>query len=325
MEDYPKTLAEFEARFSTEEACRDYLAGLRWPKGFRCPRCGHGKAWPVGRLLYQCAGCGYQASVTAGTVFDKTRKPLTLWFRAAWWVASRRSGGSARELQKFLGIGSYQTAWVWYHKLRRSMVRPGRQRLSGIVEVAVTGREAAPASSPKTTGGAQPGVAIAVETRGKRGIGRIRLRRVADPSRAGLEAFVKSAVEPGSTVRTSAHGGFEALEALGYAHRVAGAGGTGPLDVAATRRAARVAALLEGWLLEAHQGAVRPEHLDAYLDEFTFRFNRRTAGSRGRLFHRLLRQAVLAAPAPYRDMVRRDRTRTREPLRPGDGKPEKTG
>src|SRR5438132_11140486 len=133
-EEYPRNLAELEADFGTEEACRAYLTRLRWPTGFRCPRCGSGKAWPV-RDLWQCAGCGRQTSVTAGTVFQDTRTPLTTWFRAMWCVSSSKTGTSALALQQILGLGSYRTAWAWLHKLRRAMVRPGRDRLSGEVEV----------------------------------------------------------------------------------------------------------------------------------------------------------------------------------------------
>ena len=128
MEDYPRNLPEFEARFSTEAACREYLVRLRWPDGFRCPRCGGRKDWPVRGLLRQCAGCGYQSSVTAGTIFQDTRKPLTVWFRAMWAVTSQKNGASAIGLQRVLGLGSYDTAWTWLHKLRRAMVRPGRDR-----------------------------------------------------------------------------------------------------------------------------------------------------------------------------------------------------
>ena len=135
MEDYPRNLAEFEARFSNDAACREYLVRLRWPNGFRCPRCGGRKSWPVGDVLLQCSGCNYQSSVTAGTIFQDTRKPLTLWFRAMWAITSQKNGASAIGLQRVLGLGSYQTAWTWLHKLRRAMVRPGRDRLTGCVEV----------------------------------------------------------------------------------------------------------------------------------------------------------------------------------------------
>jgi len=135
-EDYPRTLLELEERFSSEETCRAYLWQLRWPDGFHCPRCGDSRAWPTGRPeLSECGACHHQTSLTAGTVFQGTRKPLVLWFRTMWWVTSQKHGASALALQRLLGLGSYQTAWAWLHKLRRAMVRPGRDRLSGLVEV----------------------------------------------------------------------------------------------------------------------------------------------------------------------------------------------
>lgn len=132
MEDYPRTIEEFEAKFSSEEACREYLFQLRWPEGFRCPRCSHSKAWAVRTSLWQCCRCGHQTSTTAGTVFQDTRKPLKMWFRAMWYVTSQKNGASALGLQRVLGLGSYQTAWAWLHKLRRAMVRPGRDHLAGL-------------------------------------------------------------------------------------------------------------------------------------------------------------------------------------------------
>ncbi len=130
MEKYPRNLSEFEAWFDTEQACREYLFQLRWPEGFRCPRCGCGHFWPVRSVLMQCQECGHQTSVTAGTIFQDTRKPLVDWFRAMYWLASQKNGASALGLQRVLGLGSYKTAWTWLHKLRRAMVRPGRDRLS---------------------------------------------------------------------------------------------------------------------------------------------------------------------------------------------------
>ena len=135
MEDYPKTLVEFEARFSTDEACYSYLFKLRWPNGFRCPRCEGLKGWPVRAKLVECGSCGYQSSITSGTIFQKSRMPLTLWFRAIWWITSQKNGASALGLKRILGMGSYETAWSWLHKLRRAMVRPGRDQLNGMIEV----------------------------------------------------------------------------------------------------------------------------------------------------------------------------------------------
>src|SRR5438477_6146397 len=188
MEDYPRDLAEFERRFATEEACRRYLAQLRWPDGFRCPRCGRPKAWPAreGRL-WHCADCGRQTSVTAGTIFQDTRTPLPTWFRAMWWVTSQKTGTSALGLQQVLGLGSYETAWTWLHKLRRAMVRPGRDRLTGTVEVDET-----------LVGGVEEGhrrtekkalSAVAVEQVGA-GMGRIRTRQIANGPAAAVQRVV---------------------------------------------------------------------------------------------------------------------------------------
>jgi hypothetical protein len=181
VEDYPRNLAEFEARFSTEAACREYLVRLRWPDGFRCPRCGGRKDWPVRGLLRQCADCGYQSSVTAGTIFQDTRKPLMVWFRAMWAVTSQKNGASAIGLQRVLGLGSYDTAWTWLHKLRRAMVRPGRDRLSGRVEVDETywGSEEEGVRGRQTESKAL--IVIAAQKDGD-GIGRIRMRRIPDAS-----------------------------------------------------------------------------------------------------------------------------------------------
>ena len=177
MEDYPRDLLEFESRFATEEACRDYLFALRWPDGFRCPSCGHERAWPVRKVWFECARCGRQTSVTAGTIFQDTRKPLRLWFRAMWHVVSQKNGVSALGLQRVLGLGSYQTAWTWMHKLRRAMVRPGRERLTGVVEVDETywGAEEEGVRGRQTERKAL--IAVAAEERGS-GLGRIRMRRV---------------------------------------------------------------------------------------------------------------------------------------------------
>ena len=303
VEDYPRTLMELERRFATDEACREYLARLRWPRGFSCPVCGGTDAWETGRGLRMCATCKQQVSVTAGTIFQDTRTPLTLWFRAIWWVVSQKPGASALSLQRVLGLGSYRTAWTWLHKLRRAMVRPGRDRLTGEVEVDET-----------FVGGAEPGggrrhvgkkalVAVAAEVRGP-AIGRIRLRRVADSSADSLLPFVQEAVTPGTVVITDGLQSYRGLPGLGYRHDRRVLLGSGESADAVLPRVHRVASLLKRWLLGTHQGAVSREHLDYYLDEFTFRFNRRTSRHRGKLFYRLLEQAVAVDPVPYAAMVR---------------------
>lgn len=304
MEDYPKTLAELERRFATEAACVQYLYALRWPNGFGCPRCGASKAWFTNRGLCKCAACAYQVSVKAGTIFERSRSPLTTWFRAIWWVTSQKNGASAKGLQRILGLGSYETAWMWLHKLRRAMVRPGRDRLAGTIEVDET-----------YIGGEKPGkrgrgaagkalVVIAAEIKQEH-IGRIRLRRVANASAASLELAAEQAVEPGSVVRTDGWNGYNQLKCLGYVHEVVRKNahvGDNLLPYCN-----RVAALLKRWLMGTHQGAVSHEHLDYYLDEYTFRFNRRTSRYRGKLFYRLIQQAVAIEPIPYSDLVKHAR------------------
>ena len=290
---YPRTTLEFEQWFSTEEACRRYLWELRWPEGFRCPRCGSEKGWWLSRDLHRCSECDLQTSVTSGTIFHGTRKPLREWFRAIWYVTSQKQGVSALGLRRVLDLGSYRTAWLWMHKLRIAMVRPGRDRLAGVVEVDET-----------YIGGKRPGkrgrgaegkelVLIVAQEDGKR-IGRIRLRRVPDASAASLVPAVRESVESGSVVRTDEWKGYRGLGKVGYHHDVVRKDanvGENMLPLAN-----RVASLLKRWLLGTHQGAVRGSHLDYYLDEFTFRFNRRTSRSRGMLFYRLVQQAVAVAP-----------------------------
>jgi transposase-like protein len=304
VEDYPRNQAEFDARFDDAAACRAYLVRLRWPQGFRCPRCGHPKGWPVRELLFQCATCGRQTSVTAGTIFQDTRTPLPVWFRAMWCVTSQKTGTSARTLQRVLGLGSYQTAWTWLHKLRRAMVRPGRERLAGRVEVDETYIGALEAGVRGRGALKKALVVIAAEEDGA-GIGRIRLRRIRDASADTLQAFIDESIETGSVVHTDAWLGYERLKTRGYRHRITFL--SDHPDDAATDLLPRVhlvASLLKRWLLGTHQGAVSPAHLDYYLDEFTFRFNRRRSRHPGKLFYRLVQQAVAVDPAPYRQLIK---------------------
>ena len=303
MEDYPKTLAEFEARFSTEEDCRRYLFELRWPEGFVCPRCGGREAWTTERELMVCTACGYNASVTTGTIFEKTHKPLTLWFRAIWWLTALKTGASALGLQRVLGLKSYKTAWTWLHKLRRAMVRPGRDRLSGRVQVDETyiGAEEKGVRGRGTESKAL--VVVAAQENGKR-VGRIRMRRVQDASAASLHPFVEDTIEPGSVVHTDGWEGYVGLEKKGYHHEVTVLARHEESASELLPHVHHVVALLKNWMAGTLHDGVSHEHLDYYLDEFTFRFNRRTSGSRGKLFYRLMQHAVQVGPAPYKTMVK---------------------
>ena len=315
-EDYPRTLSEFEARFATERACRAFLAQLRWPDGFVCPRCQAGPGRPATRQRLICGACRYQASVTAGTIFHGSRQPLTLWLRAIWRVTAQKNGAGALGPQRILGLGQYRTAWIWLHKLRRAMVRAQRDRLSGCVEVDEIYVGGPEKGAPGRSRGRKSLVAVAAEEDGD-GIGRIRLRRAPDASASSLQAFILDAVELGSLVRTDGWRSYSQLHALGYRHRRAATGGDPERIEEHFPRVHRVAALLKRWLLGTHQGAVRKRHLDYYLDEFTFRFNRRTSRSRGLLFYRLLQQAVITHPAPESALVAPSRARSAARSRPG--------
>lgn len=293
MEDYPKTAIEFEQRFTTEEACIKYLAKIRWPEGFCCPRCGHGKAWVTEKGIYRCKNCDYQVSITAGTIFHGTRKPLKLWFHAIWYITSQKNGVSAMGLKQVLGLNRYETVWIWLHKLRIAMVRPGRDLLSGIVEIDETYIGGKKAGKQGRGAAGKTLVLVAVEDKGSH-FGRIRLHRIADASAESIIPAVKKSVEPGSTVRTDGWRGYAQLPSRGYKHIVV----RKDADVGDNLLplANRVIALLKKWLAGTHQGAVGSSHIDYYLDEFTFRFNRRTSRYRGKLFYRLIQQAVLIEP-----------------------------
>jgi transposase-like protein len=308
MEDYPRTLQELEERFSSQQACLAYLEQMRWPDGFVCPGCQCQRAWRASRGRMVCGDCGHQTTVTAGTIFARTRQPLTLWFRAIWWVTSQKNGASALGLQRILGLGSYETAWTWLHKLRRAMVRPGRDRLSGRVEVDETYIGPGEEGAVGRDAAGKALVAIAAQEDGQ-GIGRIRMARVADASAASLLPFVSGAIETGSVVHTDGWDGYSGLRKKGYRHEVTPLKRRPGAAVQLLPRVHRVASLLKRWLMGTHHGAVGHEHLDDYLDEFTFRFNRRTSASRGKLFYRLLQQAVRVEPAPYSSIIKNTRGR----------------
>ena len=244
--------------------------------------------------------------MTAGTIFQDTRTPLRLWFQAMWWVTTQKNGASALGLQRVLGLRQYQTAWTWLHKLRTAMVRPGRDLLNGRVEVDET-----------YLGGLEEGlcgrlnldkalIVVAAQEDGP-GIGRIRMRQIVDASAASLVPFVQDSVEPGSAVHTDGWLGYLPLESKGYEHEVTFLKGKKKTPSELMPRVHLVISLLKRWLMGTHQGAVSHKHLDYYLDEFTFRFNRRKSASRGKLFLRLAQQAVAVEPAPYDEIVRQTR------------------
>lgn len=281
--------------FPTEDACLEYLSLIRWPNGYVCIRCSSKDVWKMSSGLYRCKTCKYSGSVISGSLFQDTHKPLRLWFQAIWYIVNQKNGVSALGLQKALGLGSYHTAWEWLHKLRRAMVRPGRDKLSGIVEVneSLIGG----VSSGKRGRGAEGKalVLIGVEET-EDGIGRIRLSQISDASGAVLGDAIQKMIATGSTVRTDGWNGYNGLSEFGYIHLPVI--NTTIKEVDAIPLTHRVSALLKRWLLGTHHGAISHKNLPYYLDEFTFRFNRRTSNSRGKLFYRLIQQALEIDPVP---------------------------
>ena len=283
---YPGSVGEFQAWFRTDADCLDYLEWLRWPDGFVCPSCGHEGGWRLGDGRFMCPACSTRSSVTAGTIFDRTRTPLTIWYTACWLFATGKDGISALSLKRVLEISSYQTAWAMLHRLRSVLVRPGRDLLSGTVQVDET-----------YIGGAEPGLAggrargkkvltgIAVEVHEPRGLGRCRMSPLADASAETLHAFV---MDPNKL--------------LPAVHRVV--------------------SLAKRWLLGTHQGAADSTHMSHYLNEFVFRFNRRRSRSRGMVFYRVLELAVAHEPMRFQDLIASRRPRKLPPSRPnGEGIP----
>lgn len=299
MSEYPETVRAFRAAFADDTACRAYLEQIRWPTGPRCPRWPQAEVWTMKPPFCRCTACRHDFTVTAGTLFADTRLPLSLWFEAIWHVVNQKQGASALGVQRVLGV-SYLTAWRWLHKLRRAVVRPGRDRLAGTVEL-----------DEVFIGGERPGkrgrgaagkalMLVAAQADGSR-IGRIRLVRVANASQAVLTPVVRGIVEPKSQVLTDDWGGYGELAEAGYDRQVVRKSAVVGENL--LPRANRVASLLQRWLLGTHQGAVSHSHLDYYLDEFVFRFNRRRSRSRGLLFYRLVEQALAIAPVRCPQLV----------------------
>ncbi len=308
---FPSTEAEFRACFADEERCRTYLAWLKWPEGFRCAHCGGEKAYflPSKRVVYECVGCGHQVSVIAGTIFEKSKKPFALWFRAIFEVTASKQGISAAELQRKLGLGSYQTAWSWLQKIRSATVRPNREPLSGEVEI-----------DESYVGGPEPGkpgrgaekkaiVAGAVEKRGQ-GCGRVRLGLVSSVSADALIGFVHNHLEGGETAHTDGWRGYADLGKKGYQHIVSVLSRLDQTAAEVLPRVHLVFSLLKRWILGTHQGSVSVKHLAGYLEEFTFRFNRRRARRITHGAERLIGIAMLTPPRPFWNIVGRPRPET---------------
>ncbi|MBW4041751.1 MAG: IS1595 family transposase [Acidobacteria bacterium] len=301
--DYPESFRDFQEWFSSENSCRDYLTGLRWPDGFVCPRCGSSDYWRMSVGSFMCKACNRQTSVTAGTLFDKTRTPLTVWFAAAWFITSQKNGVSALGLQRVLGLKSYETAWVWMHKFRRAMV-PSDRLLSGTVELDETFVGGVTAMRPGR-GSLKTGVMIATEMITPHKHGRIRLQPT-PREEIPMVKFAERVIAPGSLIKTDGARELRRLSQMGYGHEYFTQLGSPTPAHINLPGVHRVASLLKRWLEGTLHSGISDEQLQYYLDEFTFRFNRRSSRSRGLLFYRLLTNALTTDPHPMRALVAAD-------------------
>lgn len=301
MKEYPMTFREFIKRFPDEQHCRDYLYELRFSDGFVCPKCNHDKHWKIGELLFECAKCGHQTSVIAGTIFQDTRKPLMDWFIGIWWLSTMKTGASALGLQQVLGLKSYQTSWTWLHKIRKALVNPNRSKLSGSVEIdetiiggVATGKRGRGAENKVL-------VIIAAELNGKK-IGRCRMGIISDASSDSIHPFIIENIETDSTLITDGWRGYNGIEKKGFSRKIH-VQKTNHNQEELLPHIHLIASLLKRWLLGTLHGAVESQHLRSYLDEYVFRFNRRKSAQRGLLFYRVLESAMQTKTITYEELT----------------------
>ena len=298
---YPKNQIKFDGMFKTEQDCIDYLISIRWPQGFECPTCGSVRTWEKSKKRFECIDCHTETTVTSGTIFHKSTKPLKVWFYAIWWIVAQKNGVSAKGLMKIIGLGSYRTSWTWLHKFRRLMVLSSRSKLQGIIEVdevLIGGKK-----SGKRGRGAEGKslIAVAVEVKGRK-TGRVRLAKIPDASSISLNEFIENNIKKASTIITDEWPSYNKLESMGYIHKTQKATAKDE-DEEVLPNVHRIASLLKRWLLGTHQSYVNKNKLGYYLDEYVFRYNRRTLTSRGLLFLRLIEQAVKTPPVSYKEII----------------------
>ncbi|MCK5456146.1 MAG: IS1595 family transposase [Melioribacteraceae bacterium] len=307
---YPKHFQEFLAKFQTDDDCWNYLFNVRWANGFQCPKCNGSKSFINKRRLIVCNKCRHQVSITAGTIFQGTRKPLLLWFHVMWWIAAQKTGISASNFKDFMGFGSYETAWTWLHKLRSVMVRSDREKLIGDVEVDETfigGKETGIKENGKGKTGRGSSektiVVVATECHGKQ-IGRVRFRCIESATKDNLISFIEDNIEFGSTIITDGWSGYASLsESVNYTHECKPISGSVNEAHELLPHVHMVDSLLKRWLLGTHHGRISSKHLEFYLDEFAFRFNRKLSSHRGKIFYRLVQQALDSKPNTRKAIV----------------------
>jgi transposase-like protein len=304
-EQYPKDFQEFLIQFPDENACWRYLIDFRWPDGYVCPHCQSQEYWLTAKRKIHCSKCQKEFSITSGTIFQDSKKPLLLWFHIMWWVVAQKTGASAHNLKDFMGFGSYETAWLWLHKLRRAMIREGREKLSGIVEVDETYIGGEEIGIEKKGRGAEQKslVVVATECKGKQ-IGRVRFRIIPDASSKSLDSFIEANIEEGSTIITDGWSGYTNLsQNEKFIHEEKVVSGSGKQAHELLPHVHMIDSLVKRWINGTHQGKISQKHLEYYLEEFAFRFNRKLSNHRGKLFYRLMQQSIDCSPSTYKQII----------------------
>jgi hypothetical protein len=307
--DYPRTYQELRAWFPDDDACLAYLERLRWPDGFVCPACDCAEAWRTGRKMWMCTYCKRKTSATAGTIFHRSHTPLSTWFAAIWLVTSQKNGVSAQGLQDALGFGSYETAWAWLHKLRRAMVRPDRELLGDAAGGVIVELDQSFLGGKGGTGGGTKDkipITIAVERTPGGRLGRVRLDAAEKSNSLDIIEFATEVITPGTMIHTDGARMFRRLPGLGYGHEASPSQIAGNLveNIDAVMPGPHlVSSLLKRWSGGTLHHRISSAHLPYYLDEFTFRFNRRNSKARGMLFYRLLQQAADTDPHPLKELI----------------------
>lgn len=301
--EYPDTIREFFQMFPDDESCLNYLIDIRWPTGYLCPACHQASTpWHESRNRLACPRCRHKVTVTADTIFDKTRTPLTTWLEAAWHVTTTKNGLSAKTLERTIGT-SYHVAWMMLQRFRVAMVNAERTRLTGTVEVDETFLGGEEHGGKRGRGADKDIVVIAVEIKEGKGFGRTRMRHIPDASGASLLPFIRDSISPDATLVTDAWKGYNQVEEDGYTREIRNLSDSEDFAHILMPGVHRLASLLKRWILGTHQGSVSGMHLQAYLEEYTFRFNRRNARSRGLVFKRLIEHSLQTKPITQENIV----------------------
>ena len=287
---FPKTLPEFETRFPDEEACLTYWLELRWNGRPCCARCGSDRVWRLARrALFECADCRHQTSATSGTLLEGTRKPLKTWFRAVLEMTVRRNGVSAKDLQRIMGFGSYETAWTWLHKIRRGLLSEDREPLDAAIQLdeSFTGK-----------GLLQSMIFVGAEVGA-----RIRMAHAPNNDEKTMKAFVDHEIAETAKITTDGLATYNAKVLGKRKHEMVVQTPAERANDDALQSCHWAASLLKRWLMGTHHGAVTPKHLQAYLDEHCFRYNRRKTDGPARLAARALEGLVSGVPMTMRHLV----------------------